>query len=593
MKKVFAILTAVMLAAGMLLSVLPVAAAEPLEIVNGPSNYIVPEGMNVMYSVNANGSDLSYEWFLRYKGADYPLLDAMETISASWHDYIDAVTLSPTGADITLENVKYGLDGAEIFCIVNGSGSVAVAGPAHIAVQKVTKTTLKKITKFAVKHVVNTTKDKLVKIPVKITEEAGYTYSYQWYETHDGKLEHIQALLYENEMVLIPDTSKTGTKYYVCMVEVSKNGQKLSGYTEVCRVNVRDPNEDSPITTGVDLQKEPSKKAYKGGDAIDLSGIRMRVYSEQGFWDLTDKSLLKVYPNNIYSIEQKRLVVEYDGFAAQYSITVSGGASAGSNFSIYAVSEQEYYTYIPREAFSLEAAAKNANSGVTFKWYESNEKGERKELYAEGSKVNFPNGLYVEEVNIPRYYLCVGTCDGKEDSLLFMALLMPADYDPGDDDPTPSPTQGTNPTPTTEPKPTAVSNPTDPPTAVPATAVPATAVPPSDAPATAAPATSVLGENVTAVPGGNKTAEPGVDATAVPGDDATAEPGVDTTAEPGTDATAEPAATPGSGSQNGNNKDSSKNAEIIKGVIIAGGILGAAVIVGVFLLIISKMKMKK
>ncbi|MBO5077749.1 MAG: hypothetical protein J5584_09170 [Clostridia bacterium] len=562
MKKVFAVLTALMLLAGMMLSALPAAAAEPLEIVNGPSNYVVPEGMNVMYSVNATGSDLSYEWFLRYQGADYPLMDTPETISASWHDYIDGVTLSPTGADITLENVKLGLDGAKIYCIVNGSGSVAVTGLAHISVQKVTKTTLKHITKFAVKHVVNTTLDKLVKIPVKITEESGYDYAYQWYETHDGTLEHIQALLYENEMVLIPDTSKTGTKYYVCMVEVSKGGQKLYGYTEVCRVNVRDPNEDSALTSGVDLQKEPNKKTYKGGEAIDLSGIRMRVYSEQGFWDLTDKSKISVYPNNVYSSEQKRLVVEYDGFAAQYNITVSGGASAGSSFSIYPVSEQHYYTYIPHEAFSLEAAAKNANGEVTFKWYESNEKGERKELYAEGSRVDFPNGLYIEEATIHRYYLCVATCDGKEDSLLFSALLIPPDYNPPDD-PTNAPT----------------SKPTDPPTAVPATAVPATEVP-----ATAAPATQVPGGDATAVPGDYATAEPGVDVTPEPGDDVTAEPGGDATAVPGGDATTVP------GGSSGKDKDNGKNAEIIKGVIIAGGILGAAVIIGVFMLIISKKK---
>ncbi len=561
MKKIFAVLTAVMLAAGMLLPALPAAAAEPLEIVNGPSNYVVPEGMNVTYSVNATGSDLRYEWFLRYGGADYPLMDTPETISASWHDYVDAVTLSPTGADITLENVKYGLDGSKIYCIVNGSGSVAVTGLAYISVQKTTSTTLRHITPFGVKHLVSTTLDKLVKVPVKIVEEDGYTYKYQWYETHDGRLETIKALPYEDSMVLIPDTSAVGTRYYVCMVETYKGNQRLHGYTEVCKINVSDPGEDSSFTSGVDLQSKPKKLSYKGGEAIDLTGIKMRVYSEQGFFDLTDKSKINVYPNNVYSPEQKRLVAEYDGFAAEFGIKVEGGASAGGSFSIYPVSEQEYYTYSPNKAFSLEAAAKDANGEVSFVWYKSNKDGERKEICAQGSKLNFPNGLKMEEEGILNYYLCVATCDGKEETLLFYAILMAPDYNPPDD-PTPSPSPS--------PSPTAAA----PVTPVPATVVPATVVPATSVPATGAPATDAPA-----------TAEPGGDATLVPDDDATAVPGGDTATAPGDNA----ATAPGSGS--GNEKDrSARKAELLKSVLLAGGIIGGAAIICVLMVIVSKKK---
>lgn len=465
LKKVSAILIAVAL----LTVLIPAAGlnvfadAEPTAIVSGPSNYTVPEGGSVTLETVAKGTGLSFEWFIRFKGTDYPLMTTPETAGAPFSQFIDSAGVSSDAASgtLTLDNVRKGLDGSEIYCIVRGADGVAVTSRAILTVSgdpdclSATPMSLKNLT---------VTQYKLVKYALNyVPANDGSEFEFTWYVTSVDDITTIKASPdSDDSSVLVVDTAIPGVYFYTCKVTKTNSlypGKSNVSYSNLAKFIITEENTDPDYTMGIQITKEPAKKNYTVGDKPDTDGIGIRAFTGQGFFDVKPDSAenkTAVYPNNIYSTEQKDIVVVYDGCAA--SVPVSVSPKAGGVFSIYAVSGTEYSTYIPGQAFSLKVAAKNANSDVTFSWYASDKDGFKGELVDEGSELPFPSGLPESLVNQTNYYLCVGNCDGAESSVLFSVILMAPDS----------------------------SETAAPATAAPATGDPGTAAPATDATATAA-----------------------------------------------------------------------------------------------------------
>ncbi len=536
MKRFFSLITVICALALMITTMLPPAyAAEETSIVASPTSYMIPSGGDVTFMTEAKGEGLNFEWFIRYNGKDFPAFAAQETAGAKVYEAFDSATLSREGnqSSLKLSGVKDDLNNAGIYCIVRGSSGIAVTTVAIVQVAPAATTC--DATEMHLWNI-NVKENSFIKYALRTYEEEGATYHYTWYRTSTDDLSTIKADAdSDDSMVLILDTQHAGTFYMTCMVEKTKGGKTNRTYSSLARVVIAEENADPSYTMGVEVQNAPSKKAYKVGENIDVSGLTLRGMTGQGYFTISDTSKVKVFPNNIYSTEQNSLAVVYDGCAASVPISVS--PNAGTKFGIYAVSELNYTTYIPNQEFSLEAAAQNANSEVTFKWYNSDENGSQGSLLGSGSKYTFKKGIPVSEAAKTAYYLCVAECDGISDSLLFSTMLMPPD--------TP-----------------------DDPTDAPATAAPATDVPATDAPATAVPAT-------------------GVPATQAPATGVPAEP---TEAPTGSavNETAEPAAT--QGGQSGPVRSGGLSTGALIGII--GGILGAGIIIGISIIIAAKIKKK-
>ena len=523
-------------------------ADDPVSIERSPSGYMIPEGSGVTYTVVASGNVSAYEWYIRYDNRDYPAMPTEDTASAQWRQYVGSVTVGTPGNQLTLNGVKKELDGAFIYCIARGEANLAVSSLAPILVGA---SAVPGASPVSILHTVNTEKDKLLKLALRITEEDGFTYEYTWYSSHDRNIENIKAVPNQSEgdetsSILIVDTSVAGTYYYCCMVSKSKNGKVNRSYSALSRVNVNDPSSDPGETLAIDITKAPAKLSYTVGEKPDISGMQIRSVSGNGYGNVDGAKLsgVSVFPNYIYGRDITRLTVTYDDCGAAFPVVVS--AAASGQFGIVAVSDRDYVSYMPGDPFALEAAAVNANSGVEFKWYESDENGTKGTLRGTGTKLSFPSGFKLSEVNKMYYYLCVAECDGKTAELLFTASFRAPDSP--EDTPEPDVTAG----PQTTEKPDITAGPGE-------TAEPAATVTPGSEATDGQPATAdVTADNASEDPG--KTPE----------------------------ATGDTAATddPGAGKKSGGVKP---------GIIIGAGVglIALAVAIGVAVILISRKSSEK
>ncbi len=486
MKRLLPIFITAIFALTLIISSVPaVTAAEQTKIVRSPSTYTVPQGHNVTYLTEAEGTGLNFDWYIRYDGLDYPLMTSQDTVDLEFRSFYSSVEFNVDGnvSTVTLYDVDIKLDGAQIYCVVRGQNGTAVTSRAYITVSA--DANCVDATPFSLKNLV-WEQGGLCKYAVKITEESGYNYSYDWYVTSVNELSTIMISpdTYDSS-VFIVDTSAPKTIYHVCMVtKTSEDGKKVNiSYSNVARFTIYEADSDPSYTMGIEITKNPSVNEYVTGMLPVLNGISVRAMTGQGYYDLSaeDISRLEIYPNNICTSELNYLAVSYDGCEASFPINVTGA----SNFSIYAVSEQEYSTYYSGVPFALEAGAKDANSSVKYRWYMSDENGFKGELVDEGAKFEFKDGIPASMVNEFQYYLCVGECDGVTSELLFTVILLPMGIEE-----------------------------TEPPiqTDMPATDVPATSVPATDVPATEIISTDVPATDIAAT--GSTQTDPA--ATAIP-----------------------------------------------------------------------------
>ncbi len=78
-------------------------------------------------------------------------------------------------------------------------------------------------------------------LSITATVSDGGTMEYQWYETHDGTLPSIMAIIGQEASTFTCDTSTSGTRYYVCMVTNTIGSELTRQYSNVIAVTVYEP----------------------------------------------------------------------------------------------------------------------------------------------------------------------------------------------------------------------------------------------------------------------------------------------------------------------------------------------------------------
>ena len=117
MKKFTALLMITLLAAAMLV---PVSATDKPVITLQPQNSVYPEFASALWSVEATGENLSYNWYIVYNGTAYRTADSF----AENHPWLNGVTGSGYGSNETgntffVDGIGSALDGALIYCVVS------------------------------------------------------------------------------------------------------------------------------------------------------------------------------------------------------------------------------------------------------------------------------------------------------------------------------------------------------------------------------------------------------------------------------------------------------------------------------------------
>ena len=283
MKKATAVLIFILILATFALT--PSLAAGNIVITRQPQNGTFPENSVASWSVEAAGDNLSYHWFIVYKGVTY---DTNKSF-AEGHPWQDGVVGSGYGSNdkgntFFINGIGSALDGAEIYCIVSNKTGSVTSARAYISVGG-----SKSPPELKVSASVRVEKGKVLKLYCDAKASDGdEVKSYLWYETTTGKLKDIVAIganegYSEKDPILVCDTGKAGTRYYVCYVETKLGGKAYSSVIPVTVVEKAAPTQKptatqkpaptqnpAPVTPGADktsgVQKTSEPDSVKAPD---------------------------------------------------------------------------------------------------------------------------------------------------------------------------------------------------------------------------------------------------------------------------------------------------------------------------------------
>lgn len=268
MKKLACILMAVLILGA---CVLPASAAsdKPVITMNPQSPYYTEYAVAI-YTVKVEGSNLSATWFIEYDGKTYDtskLGGAMQ----SWEAYAGAAygpkKLDANTFAFIFEGIGFELDGSYIWCTVE-DGHYDVTTP---------KTRISVGNEFS--------PPEILEMPTELTVEKGdqaelrcvakapenTQLTYIWYETETGDRKDMVAVNdgKETSDFLNCDTSKVGTRNYLCVVSTSDGGVAHSSIVPVT-VTEKQVVENGPSTPS-DTQSQPDDPSQSTDSTVGSS----------------------------------------------------------------------------------------------------------------------------------------------------------------------------------------------------------------------------------------------------------------------------------------------------------------------------------
>ena len=215
------------------------AMVDPIGIVRQPQNPSYPEYSNAKYSVTAYGENLNCIWYLYYEGKLYNISDTSGSVKP-WEVYAGETygAVKNTNGNFTTFTYFFGgieeeLSGAYIYAVIEDGHYSVTSDRAYIDV--VSDGVQPPTTVVAASMEVY--QNEILDLYCEATSTDGTELSYLWYETSTGDLQNIIAVNRgsEDQDTLRCDTSRVGTRYYVCMVCTKGGG---SAYTSVIPVTV-------------------------------------------------------------------------------------------------------------------------------------------------------------------------------------------------------------------------------------------------------------------------------------------------------------------------------------------------------------------
>lgn len=232
-KRIFALLLCVLLL-GVL--AMPAAAADDPVITLQPQSYHYPQYSVAVYTVKATGNNLRATWYIKYEGVTYNLSDntnGMEPWEGFAGENYGPMEDGPNTFSWFFGGIEEGLNGAEIWCVIENGHNAVESAHAIITVQGIALPP--EILQIPVSLTVNRGEAAEVRCVAKSNNASQLVF--QWYETATGKLMDIRAMDGEEADYLFPDTQNVGTRYYVCYVRASDGGMAYSSVVPVTVVD--------------------------------------------------------------------------------------------------------------------------------------------------------------------------------------------------------------------------------------------------------------------------------------------------------------------------------------------------------------------
>lgn len=328
MRKVICLLLVVLMSCLFVLSA--AAAPEGPEITLQPQSPNYPEYSVAIYTVKAEGTNLTATWYMEWLGKTYTISNIGGSMQA-WEPYAGeaygARKLDDHTFAFIFEGIEYDLDGAYIWCVLEDGHYDVTSQKARISVGN------------------SNTPPEIVSIPAQLTVEQGEEaeircvakspdasqLSFLWYETDTGRMEDMRAVNRGTETsdYMFCDTSNVGTRNYLCLVETSNGGLAYSSIVHVT------------VTEKIYYPDPPSIQTNALPEAQVGKEYSARIVCS----DPEAEFLLYYNPGASNDFEKSGLVLGKDGTisgipktAGEFSFSVCAANAGGEDYMNYTIS---------------------------------------------------------------------------------------------------------------------------------------------------------------------------------------------------------------------------------------------------------------
>lgn len=145
----------------------------------------------------------------------------------------------------------------------------------------------------------------------------GGTLEYQWYSTTVNDIATIRAIDDETGTTFTPPQT-IGVVYYCYAVWNVKSGTKSQPvYSRLIRVEFY---EENPTT--IEILSAPDKVVYTSGESLDLTGLKVRIWTSDGYIDSVNGDKLEITKNPLITVGEQKIKVAYGDAFDIFIVTV-------------------------------------------------------------------------------------------------------------------------------------------------------------------------------------------------------------------------------------------------------------------------------
>ena len=147
----------------------------------------------------------------------------------------------------------------------------------------------------------------------------GGTLEYQWYSTTVNDIATIRAIDDATGGTYTP-SQKVGIMYYCYAVWNIKSGTRSNPvYSRLIKVEYA---EGDPTVDSIEILSTPDKVVYTSGECLDLTGLKVRIWTSDGYIDSVNGDKLEITKNPLITVGEQKIKVAYGDAFDIFIVTV-------------------------------------------------------------------------------------------------------------------------------------------------------------------------------------------------------------------------------------------------------------------------------
>lgn len=147
----------------------------------------------------------------------------------------------------------------------------------------------------------------------------GGTLKYQWYVSDVENMTMIRAIDgAESDSYKVPEI--LGVKWYCYAAwNVSGGVESQPVYSRLIRVEFY---EETSTTDRIEILSAPDKVVYTSGESLDLTGLKVRIWTSDGYIDSVNGDKLEITKNTLITVGEQKIKVAYGDAFDFFIVTV-------------------------------------------------------------------------------------------------------------------------------------------------------------------------------------------------------------------------------------------------------------------------------